>query len=71
MLWISVKDRLPEKDDYYFIYPRPDYGGMTEIYDASFSANSGKWEIELSDGYSSYSVPVPVTHWMSLLKDPT
>ena len=71
MDWISVKDRLPEKYDCYFIYPRPDYDGTVEVFDAIFSPNSGEWKIDLSDGYSPYCVPVTVTHWMMIPEPPT
>lgn len=57
--WISVKDRMPEKNGDYLAYTRD--GIVWPYY---FTAISGVWEDAL--GYSTDTV----THWMSLPEPP-
>lgn len=71
--WISVKERLPEKDGWYFVYA-PEYWGNNKIYGLDGLAYSNfkhnykdHWGIErkMRKGY-----PVIVTHWMPLPNSP-
>ena len=71
--WISVKERLPEKDGWYLVYA-PRYWGNSKIYGLDGLAYSNfkhnykdHWGIErkMGKGY-----PVIVTHWMPLPNSP-
>lgn len=73
MEWISVKDKLPEKDGWYLVYA-PGYWGNNRIFGLSNFAYSkfekkfkAKWGIER--GCSSIPCAC-VTHWMPLPEPP-
>lgn len=69
MEWISVKDRLPEKDGWYLVFA-PGYRGNRRIYGSRGMAYSNfkhnykeHWGIERGWGGM-------VTHWMPLPEPP-
>lgn len=71
--WISVKERLPEKDGWYLVYA-PRYWGNSKIYGldglayANFKHNyKDHWGIERGTGRGW---PGIVTHWMHLPEPP-
>lgn len=71
--WISVKERLPEKDGWYLVYA-PRYWGNSKIYGLDGLAYSNfkhnykdHWGIERGTGRGW---PGIVTHWMPLPESP-
>lgn len=71
--WISVKDRLPEKDGWYLVFA-PGYWGNSQIYGLDGLAYSNfkqnykvHWGIERGSGRG---YPGIVTHWMPLPEPP-
>lgn len=71
--WISVKERLPEKDGWYLVYA-PRYWGNSKIYGLDGLAYSNfkhnykdHWGIERGTGRGW---PGIVTHWMPLPDPP-
>lgn len=58
--WISVKDRLPERTNYY-VCASVSHGVWTGM----FSEDSGQWVDDLDD-----PIEVPFTHWMPLPTPP-
>ena len=73
MEWISVKDRLPDKDGWYLVYA-PGYWGNSRIYGLDGMAYSNfkrnykdHWGIERGAGRGW---PGIITHWMPLPKAP-
>lgn len=82
MNWISVKDRLPEKDGQYLIYYNDD--GFRGVWIDNFAVNlsnvsycfkgknrSGWFSYELDySGQYNYEETTSVTHWMPLPEPP-
>lgn len=71
MEWISVKDRLPEKDGWYFVFA-PGYWGNNRIYGleglacSNFKHNYKEhWGIERSGVWKDV-----ITHWMPMPEAP-
>ena len=60
--WISVEDRLPEKQGYYLVYTEED-----GVFSAEYNPKRERcpWTDE-SEGYCDF----PVTHWMPLPEPP-
>ena len=58
--WISVKDRLPEKEGRYLIYDGDRVDAADYIY------NSGPIWLDTAEGYYNYKP----THWMPLPEPP-
>lgn len=71
--WISVDDRLPDKDGWYFVFA-PGYWGNNCIYGldglavSNFKRNyTTPWGIERLSGRG---YPGIITHWMPMLEPP-
>lgn len=66
--WIPVSERMPEDDDFVYIWPRPDFG--VELHVGQYCECSPKGEGWYAQIYEqNYGVdwyPITVTHWMPL-----
>ncbi|WP_407301872.1 DUF551 domain-containing protein [Raoultella planticola] len=64
--WIPVSERLPEDDDFVYIWPRPDFG--VELHVGQYCECSPKGEGWYAQVYEqNYGIewhPITVTHWM-------
>ena len=66
--WISVKDRLPDDDNEYLVWPYPNKD--IHILTACFNCRSGKWIQDYYSGYNYEDFEPIVTHWMPLPEHP-
>lgn len=66
--WIPVSERLPEDDDFVYIWPRPDFG--VELHVGQYCECSPKGDGWYAQVYEqNYGIewhPITVTHWMPL-----
>ena len=77
--WISVDDRLPEKDGYYLVFLQPQYGDPFLLV-SYYCWEDADYLIGVTDPYTIYTftnaydeetdVSKDVTHWMPLPKPP-
>ena len=66
--WIPVSERMPEDDDFVYIWPRPDFG--VELHVGQYCERShkgGGWYAQVYEqNYGIEWRPITVTHWMPL-----
>lgn len=66
--WIPVSERMPEDDDFVYIWPRPDFG--IELHVGQYCERShkgGGWYAQVYEqNYGIEWHPITVTHWMPL-----
>lgn len=63
MEWISIEDRLPEKDGFYLVYAKS--------YNAFFpDVSIQEYVREIGFTYDRYLSEDSITHWMPLPKPP-
>ena len=66
--WIPVSERMPEDDDFVYIWPRPDFG--VELHVGQYCECSPKGDGWYAQVYEqNYGIdwhPINVTHWMPL-----
>ncbi|HHL1955317.1 TPA: DUF551 domain-containing protein [Klebsiella pneumoniae] len=66
--WIPVSERMPEDDDFVYIWPRPDFG--VELHVGQYCERSDKgggWYAQVYEqNYGIEWHPITVTHWMPL-----
>jgi hypothetical protein len=66
--WISCSERIPESDDFVYIWPRPDFG--VELHAAQhgkFDKRNACWYAQVYEqNYGIEYHPITVTHWMPL-----
>ncbi|HBT6275601.1 TPA: DUF551 domain-containing protein [Klebsiella quasipneumoniae] len=66
--WIPVNERMPEDDDFVYIWPRPDFG--VELHVGQYCECSPKGDGWYAQVYEqNYGIewhPITVTHWMPL-----
>ena len=66
--WIPVSERMPDDDDFVYIWPRPDFG--VELYVGQYCECSPKgdgWYAQVYEqNYGIEWYPITVTHWMPL-----
>ncbi|EPG9595008.1 DUF551 domain-containing protein [Klebsiella pneumoniae] len=66
--WIPVSERIPEDDDFVYIWPRPDFG--VELHVGQYCERShkgGGWYAQVYEqNYGIEWHPITVTHWMPL-----
>lgn len=66
--WITVSERMPEDDDFVYIWPRPDFG--VELHVGQYCERShkgGGWYAQVYEqNYGIEWHPITVTHWMPL-----
>lgn len=70
--WIPVSERMPEDDDFVYIWPRPDFG--VELHVGQYCECSPKGDGWYAQVYEqNYGIewhPITVTHWMPLPNPP-
>ncbi len=70
--WIPVSERIPEDDDFVYIWPRPDFG--VEFHVGQYCERShkgGGWYAQVYEqNYGIEWHPITVTHWMPLPAGP-
>ncbi|WP_227635983.1 DUF551 domain-containing protein [Klebsiella michiganensis] len=70
--WIPVSERIPEDDDFVYIWPRPDFG--VDLHVGQYCERSPKGEGWYAQVYEqNYGIewfPINVTHWMPLPAGP-
>lgn len=66
--WIPVSERMPDDDDFVYIWPRPDFG--VELHVGQYCECSPKgdgWYAQVYEqNYGIEWYPITVTHWMPL-----
>ncbi len=70
--WIPVSERMPEDDEFVYIWPRPDFG--VELHVGQYCECSPKGDGWYAQVYEqNYGIewhPITVTHWMPLPNPP-
>lgn len=70
--WIPVSERMPDDDDFVYIWPRPDFG--VELHVGQYCERShkgGGWYAQVYEqNYGIEWHPITVTHWMPLPAGP-
>ncbi|MEH8438702.1 DUF551 domain-containing protein [Klebsiella pneumoniae] len=66
--WIPVSERMPEDDDFVYIWPRPDFGVWLHVGQyCERSHKGGGWYAQVYEqNYGIEWHPITVTHWMPL-----
>lgn len=66
--WIPVSERMPEDDDFVYIWPRPDFGVELHVGQyCEFSPKGDGWYAQVHEqNYGIEWHPITVTHWMPL-----
>ncbi|HBT5761783.1 TPA: DUF551 domain-containing protein [Klebsiella pneumoniae] len=66
--WIPVSERMPDDDDFVYIWPRPDFG--VELHVGQYCERShkgGGWYAQVYEqNHGIEWHPITVTHWMQL-----
>ena len=66
--WVPVSERMPDDDDFVYIWPRPDFG--VELHVGQYCECSPKgdgWYAQVYEqNYGIEWYPITVTHWMPL-----
>ena len=68
MEWINVKDRLPDKQCEYMVWPSPNID--LHIRSAVFDIKNKLWRQDFYNGYDYEDFYPDITHWMPLLDPP-
>ncbi|WP_407213808.1 DUF551 domain-containing protein [Enterobacter kobei] len=66
--WVACSERMPEDDDFVFIWPRPDFGVELHVAQyGKFDKRDAGWYAQVYEqNYGIEYYPVKVTHWMPL-----
>lgn len=66
--WVACSDRMPENDDFVYIWPRPDFGVELHVAQyGKFDKRDAGWYAQVCEqNYGIEYYPVKVTHWMPL-----
>ncbi|EJT4817828.1 DUF551 domain-containing protein [Citrobacter freundii] len=66
--WIPVSERMPEDDEFVYIWPRPDFGVELHVgqYCECHSKGDGWYAQVYEQNYGIEWHPIIVTHWMPL-----
>ncbi|MFU8332303.1 DUF551 domain-containing protein [Enterobacter hormaechei] len=66
--WIPCSERMPEDDDFVYIWPRPDFGVELHVAQyGKFDKRDTGWYAQVYEqNYGIEYYPVRVTHWMPL-----
>ncbi|MCK6840553.1 DUF551 domain-containing protein [Enterobacter roggenkampii] len=66
--WVACSERMPEDDDFVYIWPRPDFGVELHVAQyGKFDKRDAGWYAQVYEqNYGIEYYPVKVTHWMPL-----
>ena len=66
--WVACSERMPEDDDFVYIWPRPDFGVELHVAQyGKFDKRDAGWYAQVYEqNYGIEYYPVRVTHWMPL-----
>lgn len=70
--WVACSERMPENDDFVYIWPRPDFGVELHIAQyGKFDKRDAGWYAQVYEqNYGIEYHPITVTHWMPLPEAP-
>lgn len=70
--WVACSERMPENDDFVYIWPRPDFGVELHVAQyGKFDKRDAGWYAQVYEqNYGIEYYPVKVTHWMPLPNSP-
>lgn len=66
--WVACSDRMPEDDDFVYIWPRPDFGVELHVgqYCECHPKGDGWYAQVYEQNYGIEWYPINVTHWIPL-----
>lgn len=66
--WVACSERMPDDDDFVYIWPRPDFGVELHVgqYCECHSKGDGWYAQVYEQNYGIEWCPITVTHWMPL-----
>ncbi|WP_284246414.1 DUF551 domain-containing protein, partial [Citrobacter freundii] len=66
--WVACSERMPEKDDFVYIWPRPDFGVELHVAQyGKFDKRDAGWYAQVYEqNFGIEYHPITVTHWMPL-----
>lgn len=66
--WVACSERMPEDDDFVYIWPRPDFGVELHVgqYCECHPKGDGWYAQVCEQNYGIEWCPITVTHWMPL-----
>ena len=66
--WVACSERMPENDDFVYIWPRPDFGVELHVAQyGKFDKRGAGWYAQVYEqNYGIEYHPITVTHWMPL-----
>ncbi|EGK8686262.1 DUF551 domain-containing protein [Escherichia coli] len=66
--WVACSERMPEDDDFVYIWPRPDFGVELHVgqYCECHPKGDGWYAQVYEQNYGIEWCPITVTHWMPL-----
>ncbi|MFH2942968.1 DUF551 domain-containing protein [Enterobacter roggenkampii] len=70
--WVACSERMPESDDFVYIWPRPDFGVELHVAQhGKFDKRDAGWYAQVYEqNYGIEYYPIKVTHWMPLPSAP-
>ncbi|TXB21996.1 DUF551 domain-containing protein [Salmonella enterica subsp. enterica serovar Singapore] len=66
--WVACSERMPEDDDFVYIWPRPDFGVELHVAQyGKFDKRDAGWYAQVYEqNYGIEYHPITVTHWQPL-----
>ncbi|MEG1210223.1 MAG: DUF551 domain-containing protein [Leclercia sp.] len=65
--WVACSERMPENDDFVYIWPRPDFGVELHVAQyGKFDKRDAGWYAQVYEQYGIEFHPITVTHWTPL-----
>ncbi|WGG63934.1 DUF551 domain-containing protein [Enterobacter ludwigii] len=66
--WVACSERMPDNDDFVYIWPRPDFGVELHVAQyGKFDKRDAGWYAQVYEqNYGIEYYPIKVTHWMAL-----
>ncbi|HED5846710.1 TPA: DUF551 domain-containing protein [Enterobacter hormaechei] len=66
--WVACSERMPDDDDFVYIWPRPDFGVELHVgqYCECHPKGDGWYAQVYEQNYGIEWCPITVTHWMPL-----
>ncbi|EIA0240962.1 DUF551 domain-containing protein [Escherichia coli] len=70
--WVACSERMPDNDDFVYIWPRPDFGVELHVAQyGKFDKRDAGWYAQVYEqNYGIEYYPIKVTHWMALPEPP-